>query len=89
MPVKAVLASDVASMNIGGKRYRVYNMFDPIAPKGGERVLDPAGVFEYYMWVHKKPDGGWTISRIDMELNIYYHDEGTEEWTSPEGTVFK
>jgi hypothetical protein len=62
-------------------------VFDPIAPKGGERVIDPAGTLDYYMWIHKKLDGKFTVSRIDMELNVYYYNETTGNYTTPKGGI--
>jgi hypothetical protein len=88
-PRKAEFSVDGAAMNIGGKAYRVYNAFSPIAPKGGERVEDYAGVLDYYAWFHKGPDGGFTMSKIDMELNIYYYDEQTGEYINPVGNILK
>jgi hypothetical protein len=53
----------------------------------GKQVLDSAGVLNYYMWVHKT-DNGFTVSRIAINLSIYYYDQETTKWTSPAGKVF-
>jgi hypothetical protein len=87
MPTQAILSSDGKLMRIGEKDYHVYNAFDPIAPKGGERVIDFAGTLDYYMWMHKKPDKTFTISKIDPDLNIYYFDETTGNYTNPKGLI--
>jgi hypothetical protein len=87
MPSKAVPSADGSSMTIGKKTYRVDNAFDPIAPKGGERILDYAGVLPYYMWVHRIPGSTFTVSRIDEEGDIYYLDGETGKYTSPGGVV--
>jgi hypothetical protein len=77
---KAVWSDDKKTMVIGKETYPVYNAFDPIAPKGGLRVIDFAGVLDYYMWYHKK---------LDLDLNIYYLDPATNKYTSPKGVTFK
>jgi hypothetical protein len=88
LPVKAERSEDGASMKIGGKTYRVYNAFDPIAPNGGERVIDFAGVLDYYMWVHKAEAlGGFAVSRIDADLDIYYYDSELNEYVSPRAVI--
>jgi hypothetical protein len=87
MPSKAVPSADGSSMTIGNKTYRVDNAFDPIAPKGGERIIDSAGVLPYYMWVHRIPGSTFTVSRIDEDGNIYYLDGETGKYTSPDGLV--
>jgi hypothetical protein len=84
---KATLSPDGAIIQIGDKDYHIYNAFDPIAPKGGERVIDYAGVLDYYMWIHKTSDGDFTVSRIDNEFNIFYYDQETQKYTSPAGKV--
>jgi hypothetical protein len=43
MPEKAVWANDKKSMVIGKETYPVYNAYDPIAPKGGLRLLILSG----------------------------------------------
>jgi hypothetical protein len=89
MPGKAELYSDSA-VKIDGKIYRIYNAYDPIAPKGGEKVIDFAGTLDYYMWFHKVESlGRFTMSKIDGDLNIYYYDEDTKEFVSPQGFVLK
>ncbi|MDR3047345.1 MAG: hypothetical protein LBU51_07010 [Bacteroidales bacterium] len=88
-PVKATLSPDGTTMRIGDKDYRIYNAFDPIAPKGGERVIDYAGVLDYYMWIHKAPNGDFAVSRIDKDLNIFYYDQETQKYASPTGEVME
>jgi hypothetical protein len=89
MPEKAVWPDDKKTMVIGKEIYPVYNAFDPIAPKGGLRVIDFARVLDYYMWYHKKLDDEFTVSWIDLDLNIYYLDPAMNKYTSPKGVVFK
>ncbi|MDR0551059.1 MAG: hypothetical protein LBG72_03455, partial [Spirochaetaceae bacterium] len=88
LPKKAEWITEGTLMKIGNKNYHVYNSFDPIAPKGGERVIDFAGVLNYYMWTFKNQDG-FSVAIIDMKLNIFYYDEETEKYTSPAGDIFK
>jgi hypothetical protein len=87
LPERASLSKDKKTMNIGKDSYNVYNAFDPIAPKGGEKVLDPAGTLSYYMWLHNKDKPGtFTMSKIDIHtLLIYYYDEETGKYTNPNG----
>jgi hypothetical protein len=89
MPENAVWSSDKKSMVIGREAYPVYNAYDPIAPRGGLRIIDFAGVLDYYMWYHKMPNGEFAVSWIDLDLNIYYLDPVTNKYTSPKGMVFK
>jgi hypothetical protein len=89
MSEKAVWSDDKKSMVIGKEIYPVYNAYDPIAPKGGLRVVDFAGVLDYYMWFHKMPNGEFKVSWIDLDLNIYYMDPATNKYTSPKGVVFE
>jgi hypothetical protein len=85
MPQKAAMSEDGKTMRIGGKNYPVHNAFDPIAPKGGARVIDFAETLDYYLWIHKKPDGNFTASRIDFDMNIFYYDDQTQRYTAPNG----
>jgi hypothetical protein len=87
LPQKAEILENDLVMKIGNKSYRVYNAFDPIAPTGGERVINYAGALDYYMWIFNS-NGGFKIAKIDRELNIYYYDEITKKFTNPEGTIF-
>jgi len=88
MPAKAKLVENGKKMRIGNKTYPVYNAFDPIAPQGGERVLDNAGVLDYYFWYFKLPSKIWTLAIIDLDFNIYYMDEETQQFTSPAGITY-
>jgi hypothetical protein len=89
LPQKAAILENGSSMKIGDKNYRVYNAFSPIAPAGGERVIDFAGTFNYYMWIFKKQSGVFTTAKIDMELNIYYYDDNAQAFISPNGSIFE
>jgi len=88
MPAKAILNAE-GKIKIGGKVYPLYNAFDPIAPKGGERVVCWAGALDFYMWFFRIKGQEWTLAYIDMDLNIYYYDEHTQKYTSPNGAVFE
>jgi hypothetical protein len=89
LPERAEFTSGGASTRIGGKTYRVYNAFDPIAPQGGERILDMVGTLDYYMWVHKGPDGVFTISRIDSTFLIYYFDPQIKKYITLGGKIME
>jgi hypothetical protein len=89
LPQRAEILENGLLMRIGDKNYRVYNAFSPIAPTGGERVIDFAGTLSYYMWIFKKQSGVFTTAKIDMELNIYYYDDNAQVFISPNGFIFK
>jgi hypothetical protein len=74
-------------MIIGGKNYRIYNSFDPIAPRGGEHVVNSAGALNYYMWIFNTANG-FSMAKIDMELNIFYYDKKSNKFISPGGLIF-
>jgi hypothetical protein len=99
-PTQAEWANSAhTAMLIAGKIYRVVNTYSPIAPRGGEMVMDFAGALPYYMWTYslvtndwpEKPDDGsnFAIARIDMKLKIYYQDEKTGVYIAPDGSVLK
>jgi hypothetical protein len=87
MPSKAEIQGNSSIMSIGNKTYPVYNAFNPIAPTGGERVIDFAGTLNYYIWTFKRQNGEFTAAKIDMDLNIYYYDETIEKFISPNGDI--
>jgi len=89
MPEKAALSEDGRTMRIGDKSYPVYNAFDPIAPTGGERVLDFAGALDYYFWFHRRPGSAFfTMSKIGLDMTIFYIDDQTRQFTTPRGEVW-
>jgi hypothetical protein len=85
-PQKAEWLENNVLMKIKDKTYHVYNAFDPIAPKGGERIIDFSGVLNYYMWLFNTKNG-FKVARIDMKLNIFYYDEETNVFVSPSGEI--
>jgi hypothetical protein len=68
------------AMRIGTRTYNVYLESDPIAPTRGKRILDSGGVLPYYYFIHKGDDGFFTMSIIDMDLNVYYYRQGTKQF---------
>jgi hypothetical protein len=89
LPQRAEILENGLLMRIGGKDYPVYNAYSPIAPAGGERVIDFAGTLSYYMWIFKKQSGAFTTAIIDMELNIYYYDDNAQIFIGPNGFIFE
>jgi hypothetical protein len=41
------------------------------------------------MWIHKLPNGDFTITRIDKEFNIFYYNQATQQYTNPVGEIMK
>ena len=87
LPQKAKIVDNGLLMEIGDKKYRIYNAFDPIAPTGGERVIDFDGALKYYMWIFSF-NGSFTVARIDQNMNIYYFDTQQRLFISPQGDIF-
>jgi hypothetical protein len=75
-------------MHIGGKTYRVDHAGDPPAPTMGERVIDFGGMLDWYLWFHKRGTNDFTVSRIDLDMTIYYLDDTTNAWTTPDGREY-
>ncbi|MDR0909044.1 MAG: hypothetical protein LBM77_04695 [Spirochaetaceae bacterium] len=48
-----------SAMLIAGHTYKVCNANSPIAPRGGEMVIDFAGALPYYMWVYSLVTHDW------------------------------